>query len=432
MARNTLYPPSVKPGIPRLSVKPKGWAEVTFGDVLQVIQRPAEIEDNVEYQLVTAKRNRGGIVPRETLTGENILTKIQYFVAKDDFLISKRQIVHGACGIVPSTLDGALVSGEYSVLRVKDGLLLKYLDYFSHTDYFQMACFQSSVGVAVEKMIFDLKNWLKIKLYLPPATEQRKIIDILTTWDEAINKTERLLSDLRERKKGLMQRLLTGKVRFRGFEKSKGMQDISFTKIPVDWEFTTFGETFKLTSGSTPTRTRPENFEGDNLWVTSAELNYGIIDNSAEKVTDEAIKSANLKIFPVGTFLIAITGLEAAGTRGRCGILGKPAVFSQSCTAFSQNPRVETKYLFYYYLLYGNEIAFNFAQGTKQQSLPGKILSLVPFFFPKSLEEQRRIVDVLDASEKEIALQAEKLVDLKQQKKGLMQKLLSGQIRVKV
>ncbi len=106
MARNTLYPPSVKPGIPRLGVKPKGWVEVSFGDVLQVIQRPAEIEDNLEYQLVTAKRNRGGIVPRETLTGENILTKIQYFVAKDDFLISKRQIVHGACGVCRSINPG--------------------------------------------------------------------------------------------------------------------------------------------------------------------------------------------------------------------------------------------------------------------------------------------------------------------------------------
>src|SRR6266540_1803234 len=118
--------------------------------------------------------------------------------------------------VVPSTLDGALVSGEYSVLRAKDGLLLKYLDYFRHTDYFQMACFQSSVGVAVEKMIFDLKNWLKIKLYLPPVIEQRKIVDILATWDEAINKTEYLISNLRERKWGLMQRLLTGKVRFMG------------------------------------------------------------------------------------------------------------------------------------------------------------------------------------------------------------------------
>ena len=81
MARNALYPPSVKPGIPKLGNKPKGWIETTFGDVLQVVQRPAQIEDDVEYQLVTAKRGRGGIVPRQILTGKKILTKIQYFLS---------------------------------------------------------------------------------------------------------------------------------------------------------------------------------------------------------------------------------------------------------------------------------------------------------------------------------------------------------------
>src|SRR5437016_4943731 len=122
-------------------------------------------------------------------------------------------------------------------------------------------------------------------------------------------------------------------------------------------------------SGSTPSRTRPDFYDGNILWVTSGELDYNVILDTAEKITSDAVKDANLKLFPAGTFLLAITGLEAAGTRGRCAILGKPATVNQSCMAFEVTDKVNTLFLFHFYLLYGEKIAFSFAQGTKQQSL---------------------------------------------------------------
>ena len=110
MARKSIYPPSVTPGIPKLGDKPEGWIETAFGEVLQIVERKAQVDDETEYQLVTARRNRGGIVPRARLFGRDILTKTQFFIKAGDFLISKRQIIHGACGVVPPELDGALRS----------------------------------------------------------------------------------------------------------------------------------------------------------------------------------------------------------------------------------------------------------------------------------------------------------------------------------
>lgn len=164
MARKNLYPPSVTPGIPKLDQKPAGWIETTFSDVLRVVQRHVKMEDDTEYQLVIAKRSRGGIVPRSVLKGRDILTKTQFYIKSGDFLISRRQIIHRACGIVSLELDGAIVSNEYSTLRVKEGLLLEFLTYFCHTTFFQQTCFQASVGVDVEKMIFNLNDWLKYKV----------------------------------------------------------------------------------------------------------------------------------------------------------------------------------------------------------------------------------------------------------------------------
>lgn len=211
MARKGIYPDSVKPGIPKLGEKPEKWQEVPLSEILAVVIRKADIEDNVEYQLVNAKRNREGIAAREVLPGKKILTKTQFFIKEGDFLIANRQIVHGACSVVPKELDGALVSNEYTVLHPVNGLLLDFLRYYTYTTYFQQTCFQSSVGVDVEKMIFRLKDWFKYKVHLPPEPEQRKIAQILSCWDKAIDLTEKLIQAKTKFKKGLMQQLLTGK-----------------------------------------------------------------------------------------------------------------------------------------------------------------------------------------------------------------------------
>ena len=193
------YPASVQPGIPKLGRKPKGWTRAPIGEFLEPVFRPAKLIDDERYQLVTAKRSRGGIVPREVLFGRDIRTKTQFFVEAGDFLISKRQISHGACGIVPVSLDGAVVSNEYVALKPKVGLDLRFLSHLSHSIYFQQTCFHSSIGVHVEKLVFKLDDWLEWEVDVPPLTEQKRIAEILNAWDRAIAQTE-ALTDLKQRR----------------------------------------------------------------------------------------------------------------------------------------------------------------------------------------------------------------------------------------
>lgn len=181
MARSRQYPPSVDPGLPVEPSLPSGWHRTTFGEALQVVERPVVLGDGAEYQLVIAKRSRRGIVPRERLRGHAILTKTQFEVLAGDFLISRRQIIHGACGVVPASLEGAIVSNEDATLRPRDGLLTEYLQYLTHTSYFQRTCFHSSVGVDVEKMVFKLDDWMRFPVHLPLVSEQRRIASILSS-----------------------------------------------------------------------------------------------------------------------------------------------------------------------------------------------------------------------------------------------------------
>ncbi|MBV6391229.1 MAG: hypothetical protein KPEEDBHJ_00437 [Anaerolineales bacterium] len=410
MARNTLYPPSVKPGIPKLGIKPKGWTETTFGKVLTVVQRPAEIKNNTEYQLVTAKRGRGGIAPREKLVGRKILTKIQYYVAEDDFLISKRQIVHGACGVVPSSLEGAIVSGEYSVLRVKDGLLLKFLDYFSHTDYFQMTCFQASVGVDVEKMIFDLKEWLNVKIYLPPVPEQEKILNIIGTWDKAISQTKKLIIAKQNLKKGLLQKLVIGSVRFPVFTKSK------------KWNVMEFEEIASLSSEKFNPLIQTNDLPCVELEHIEQETGQirGYVSALKQKSIKNRFRSGQVLFGKLRPYLKKYAKPNFDG------------VCSSEVWVLSGTPNVcENRFLFYLVQTHRFISAANVSSGSKMPRADWEHVADSVFPIP-SIPEQEKIADMLEILDHEIEILTKKLINLRTQKKGLMQKLLTGQIRVKV
>jgi type I restriction enzyme S subunit len=123
---------------------------------------------------------------------------------------------------------------------------------------------------------------------------------------------------------------------------------------------------------------------------------------------------------------MAITGLEAAGTRGSCAITGVEATTNQSCMAlFPISGKSITEYLYHFYVYYGNELAFKYCQGTKQQSFTGRIAKKLPINLPPTIEEQKAIAQVLSDTDALIQALEKKIAKKKLIKKGLMQKLLT-------
>lgn len=204
-----------------------------------------------------------------------------------------------------------------------------------------------------------------------------------------------------------------------------GYKQTELGSIPSDWEMCTFGEVITgFSSGATPYRGIIEYYKGNIRWITSGELNYNTITDTIEKITDEAVKRTNLKLHPSGTFLIAITGLEAEGTRGSCAFVGAPSTTNQSCMAlYPIKSKLDTKFLYHYYCWQGNNLALKYCQGTKQQSYTAGIAKKLPIILPP-LSEQQAISEVL--SDTDNLIQAlEKLIAKKRLvKQGAMQDLL--------
>jgi len=254
-------------------------------------------------------------------------------------------------------------------------------------------------------------------LAVPPATEQHAIAEALTDADALIESLEQLLTKKRQIKQGAMQELLTGKRRLPGFSDA--------------WISCLWGDVIdNCSSGATPLRSHPEYYRGAIRWISSGELNFNFIEETLEHISAEALEKTNLKIHPAGTFLMAITGLEAAGTRGACGIVGKPAATNQSCMAIYPSSKLLTAYLFHYYVYKGDELALRYCQGTKQQSYTAALIRLLPIEYPESTDEQLAIAQVLSDIDAEITALESRLAKALSLKQAMAQALLTGRIRL--
>ena len=172
-----------------------------------------------------------------------------------------------------------------------------------------------------------------------------------------------------------------------------------------DWEQCKLGDILEdMYNGQTPSRFKDEYWNGDISWLSSGELNRGIVYSSVETITEAGQKSANLRLIPKGTFVMAITGLEAAGTRGNCAILGFDTTLNQSCMALFPNKELLTpSFLFQWYKLVGEDYGIRFTQGTKQQSYNASIIADLDICLPKT-EEQGKIAAVLERIDNLITL----------------------------
>ena len=180
---------------------------------------------------------------------------------------------------------------------------------------------------------------------------------------------------------------------------------------------------FDLYSGNTPSRLNKEHFKGTVNWISSGELKEHYIYSSKEQISEEAAKG--LKLLPVGTFVIAIYGLEAEGVRGTGSIIQESSTISQACMSFIPKGVIENEFLFSWYKKHGNVIGIRYAQGTKQQNLSYDILEKFRIAYPNTKEQEKlnKFISLLD---ERITTQNKIIEDLKKLKSAIIEKVFNG------
>ena len=243
--------------------------------------------------------------------------------------------------------------------------------------------------------IINKSDFEKIKVAFPPLAEQRKIAEVLGVWDEAIEKQTRLIEKLALRKRALMQRLLSAKLRLPGF--SEPWKEQKINKI-----------------------TTIKKGEQVNKDVLFSNAKYPVINGGITP-------SGYLDTYNTKANTITIS--EGGNSCGYVNFMTTPFWSGGHCYTIDAKDGINN--LFIYQLFKNNEkYIMSLRVGSGLPNIQIKDLGNIKFMIP-TYQEQTAIAEVLTAADREIELAKEKLECLRRQKRGLMQQLLTGKKRVK-
>jgi len=260
-----------------------------------------------------------------------------------------------------------------------------------------------------------LKN---LDIAIPPLPEQTKIASILSTVDDKLDSISNRIEVTRKLKQGLMQRLLTQGI---GHTKFK---DSPLGRIPEGWEVDKLNKI--VSQFIVPMRDKPKIFDGDIPWCRIEDFNgiYLSASKSGRHVSQQTIEEMNLKVYPVGTVLVS-----CSADLGRCAITQNPLTTNQ--TFIGLVPKSETNGLLLYYKMISAASRLNsLSSGTTISYLSRESFENFVLSFPQSEDEQCEISSILFTVDKKLGILEERNNEYKQLKKGLMQQLLTGRMRV--
>ena len=194
----------------------KEWKKVRMNELLERTFRPIEWSAEMSLSLISIRRRCGGLFRRPELLGSEYKTQDLHDLKAGDFLVSKRQVAHGAWAMVTPEFEGGHVSKEYAIFTntAPDKLHMPYFAWLAQTPRMIRLSRVASTGVHIEKLIFDPAVFLRESIRIPATLEeQQHIAAILDAADQELTLLRKQRDALEQQKRGLMQRLLTGKIR---------------------------------------------------------------------------------------------------------------------------------------------------------------------------------------------------------------------------
>lgn len=387
-------------------MEPKNWNVYLFRDILERVEVPVNVESNKEYVQIGIRSHGKGLFYKEPVLGKALGNKQVFWIQPNCFILN---VVFAWEQAITKTTEnelGMIGSHRFPMYRPKNDLVdIDYLIYYFLTKRGTDILEAASPGGAGRNRTLGQERFLKSKITLPPLPEQQKIATILSTQDKVIELKEKLLAQKQQKKKYLMQQLLTGKKRLPGFDRK--------------WNYVKANEIFKSIVDKS---------HGGKLEVLSSTQDKGIVPRSQVDIDikyDENSLSTYKKVCE-GDFVISLRsfqgGIEYSNYAG---------IVSPAYTVLRAIVKIDAGYYKQFfkssnYIKRLNVAVYGIRDG-KQISYDdfGQIKIPVP-----PIEEQREVAKILSTADHEIDLLQKSIEAEKQKKKALMQLLLMGKARV--
>jgi len=412
---------------------PDGWELRTLKDVtLKIsdgIHKTPIYADNSDFYFINGNNlNNGKIVITENTNcvDESEYNKHKIELNSSTILLS----INGTIGNIAFYHNERVVLGKSAAYLIcKDIINKSFLFYLLSSTNIKQSFGLNLTGSTIKNL--SIKAIKETKVLFPPLKEQEKIAKILSTLDVAIESTQKLIDKEKNIKKGLMNDLLqngidkNGKIRTPQTHKYK---DSELGIIPEEWEVKNIEKIADVFGGGTPSRGDEEFWQnGTIFWATPSDItaikNSNYIYDTKEKITEKALFGSSTKILPIGSIL-----LTSRATIGERKITKIPICTNQGFTSLI--PKNDNgKFIFYLLDKYTNYM-YSRAYGTTFPEISRTEVKNMLVFLPKDENEQKQITKILNSQDKKIEKEEENLAKLKELKKGLMNDLLSGKVRV--
>ncbi|EFH9473081.1 restriction endonuclease subunit S, partial [Escherichia coli] len=279
---------------------------------------------------------------------------------------------------------------------------------------------RQAVGSTIKTI--GLPYFKKLRIAVPPFDEQKKIAQILSTWDKAISVTEKLLTNSQQQKKALMQQLLTGK---------KRLLDENGVRFSGEWEKGKFCDMANIDTGyAFKSKDFTQSDSGIPIIRMSDFKTGGLDVLGAAKVDRDSVNGLDKFKLRVGDFVFGMSG--SLNNYGRVEKKDLPCYLNQRVGRILAKECANQAFITYLYLSDSiQQSILDKAAGAAQLNISISDLRSMVVYYP-CIEEQQKIAAVLSAADAEISTLEKKLACLRDEKKALMQQLLTGKRRVKV
>lgn len=467
---------------------PEGWKVIRLGDIAEKgINKSGPADAEFTYvDISSVDRITKKIIAEKIMPSIDAPSRAKQWLETNDILISMTRPNLNAVSIVPASLNKAIGSTGFYVLRPKMAEP-KFLFYLAQSrDFIDEMCLK------VQGALYPAVRPKDIEAYefkLPPSSQQKQIVEkieeLFSELDSGVASLKTAQQQLKLYRQSLLKHAFEGKLteqwrkdnadkletpeqllariqterearyqqqleewqqavkdweaqgkegkkpsKPRQLEKSDEINTSNLIgRIPDTWQLEPLGNIFSVFVGATPSRKQPDFWNGDIHWVSSGEVAFCNITSTKEKITQLGYENTSTEIHPIGTVLLAMIG--EGKTRGQAAILKTPAAHNQNTAAIRVTEAGLPAEYAYHFFQYQYEQTRRVGSGNNQKALNKNRVSGI--LFPLcSLTEQQEIVNqleeklsIIEQNEKEIKSALAKAELLRQ---SILKKAFSGSL----
>lgn len=393
------------------------WPKTKLGQVLTKSKETIKLIPNIEYYEITVRRWHAGVTERGRILGSEIASGRRSLVRGGQFTYSKLDAHHGCFGIIPSTLDGAIVSNEYPSFYIDHNRLNeRFLWWMTHLPWFIEAFLASGEGSG--RVRVRENKVMSLDIPLPPLTEQQRVVARIEELAAKIHDASALRSQAVDEAEALCSAELR---RVFNFEDSAQTNVGNYARVQGGYAFPSSGY----------------NEQGSYQIVRIGNVRDGYLDLSRAPVRWNPVGDNRVMRYQLqaGDIVISMTGTRDKRDYGFVARVpkGVPLLLNQRVGRFVLQREVEADYLFQFLRSpFFRDRLFPSATGTANQANVGNAhIERIPFT-PPELSEQCRIVAELDVLQAEVdalkRLQAETTVELDALLPSILDRAFKGEL----